>query len=234
MLHQAIETRIKPRLFCYYSFMDIDKSAKTIWDYMQLNQTLHKTDAIFVLCSLDTRVADYAAELYLQGYADTVIISGGVGELTKDRFLESEATVFANIITSAGVPAKDIILESKSTNTGENVRFTYDLLKKTKRKVSSFILVQKPYMERRTFATFKKQWPEPNTEIQVTSPRVSFDDYFTEDMNKDLVVNIMNGDLQRMREYPKLGYQIEQDIPDSVWRAHEYLIDAGFTKHLIK
>lgn len=214
--------------------MDIDKNAKVVWDYMQLNQKLRKADCIFVLCSLDTRVAEYAARLYLEGYASKIIISGKGGELTKGRFLKAEAEVFADIIISAGVPFEDIILESKSTNTGENIRFTYELLKKLNKNFLSFILVQKPYMERRTFATFKKQWPEPNTKFQVTSPRVTYDEYFTEDMPRDLVINIMNGDLQRIREYPKLGYQVEQDLPDNVWRAHEYLIDAGFTKHLIK
>lgn len=214
--------------------MDIDKRAKTIWEYMQLNQQLHKADAIFVLCSLDTRVAEYAAKLYLDGYAKTVIISGGVGELTKNRFTKPEAEVFADIIASTGVPVNDIILESASTNTGENIRFTYDLLKTLDRKFSSFILVQKPYMERRTFATFKKQWPEPETEIQVASPRISYENYFTQDQSKELVINIMVGDLQRIREYPKLGYQTEQIIPENVRHAYEQLVAAGFTKHLIK
>ena len=36
------------------------------------------------------------------------------------------------------------------------------------------ICVQKPYMERRTFATGKIWWPE--TEILVTSPLLSIDD----------------------------------------------------------
>ncbi len=214
--------------------MDIDEHAKIIWDYMQLNQQLHKADAIFVLCSLDTRVAEYAAQLYRGRYAQSIVISGGVGELTKDRFTKPEAEVFADIIISAGVPKEKIILESNSTNTGENIRFTYDLLKTLGKKFTSFILVQKPYMERRTFATFKKQWPESYTDIQVTSPRISYEDYFTEDMNKELVINIMVGDLQRIREYPKVGYQIKQDIPNSVWYAYEQLVDAGFTKHLIR
>ena len=43
----------------------------------------------------------------------------------------------------------------------------------------------------------------------------------------------MVGDLQRIREYPKLGYQIEQEIPAKVWRAYEKLGAAGYDKHLI-
>jgi hypothetical protein len=44
--------------------------AKLIWDYMQVKGELKKADAIFVLCSLDTRVAERAAQLYLDGLAN--------------------------------------------------------------------------------------------------------------------------------------------------------------------
>jgi hypothetical protein len=46
------------------------------------------------------------------------------------------------------------------------------------------------------------------------------------------VINIMVGDLQRIRIYPAKGFQIPQDIPDEVWTAYERLVKWGFTKHL--
>jgi hypothetical protein len=42
------------------------------------------------------------------------------------------------------------------------------------------------------------------------------------------------GDLQRIKEYPKLGFQIEQNIPDEVWDAWERLVALGYSKHLVK
>ena len=213
--------------------IDIDTNARILWDYMQMRMSLSPADAIFVLCSLDTRVADRAAELYHQGYAEWVIVSGGVGVLTKDRFDKPEAQVFADILVASGVPRDHIIIEDKSTNTGENIRFTYDLLNTFGHDFHSFILVQKPYMERRTYATFMKKWPGGDTNIMVTSPHTGYEEYFTQDMPKELVMHIMVGDMQRIREYPKLGFQIEQAIPDGVWAAYENLIKAGFTKHLI-
>lgn len=212
----------------------IDQDAKIIWDYMQMHERLQPADAIFVLCSLDTRVAERAAELYHQGYAPWVIVSGGVGTLTKDRFTKPEADVFAEILQRAGVPEDRIIRENTSTNTGENIRFTYALLQQLGHVFSSFILVQKPYMERRTYATFMKQWPGEQVHMNVTSPHISYEDYFTADMPKDLVINIMVGDLQRIKDYPAKGFQIEQTIPADVWAAYERLVAAGFTRHLIK
>lgn len=213
--------------------MDIDRNAQIIWDYMNMNQAPSKVDAIFVLCSLDTRVANRAAQLYIDGYADQIIVSGGSGVLTKDIFDKSEAQIFTDIIVGMGVPKEKIILEDKSTNTGENIRFTYELLKKLNKQFESFILVQKPYMERRTYATFMKQWPDKSTRISVTSPDIDYANYFTEAMPKEMVINIMVGDLQRIREYPSKGFQIEQDIPESVATAYDELVSAGYTRHLI-
>ncbi len=218
---------------CYDVHMDVDEPAKIIWDYMQLNQPPRHADAIFVLCSKDTRVAERAAELFASGYAELVIVSGGAGKLTKDAFTKPEAQVFQDILVQTGVPRDRIILEDKSTNTGENIRFTYDLLERLGDSFRSFILVQKPYMERRTYATFKKQWPDSTAEITVTSPPIPYEAYFTETLPKELVLNVMVGDLQRIREYPKLGFQIEQDIPVEVWGAYEKLVAAGYIKHLI-
>jgi hypothetical protein len=96
------------------------------------------------------------------------------------------------------------------------------------------ILVHKPYMERRTFATFKKQWPDKNTEILVTSPNIPFEKYPTEEKNFNDMINIMVGDLQRIKEYPKMGFQVEQQIPDEVWQAYLELVKFGFTDQIMK
>ena len=53
----------------------IDELARKIWDYHHLNHTLEKTDIILALGSNDLRVAEYAAELYLQGWAPLLLFS---------------------------------------------------------------------------------------------------------------------------------------------------------------
>jgi hypothetical protein len=87
-------------------------------------------------------------------------------------------------------------------------------------------------MERRSYATFKKNWPDKN--LLVTSPQINFSDYATEEIPLEKVINIMVGDLQRIRLYPAMGYQIFQEIPDEVWTACEDLIASGFNSHLMK
>jgi uncharacterized SAM-binding protein YcdF (DUF218 family) len=204
--------------------------AKKLWDYHHLDHTPQKSDCILVLGSHDLRVADRGAELYLQGWAPILIFSGGLGNVTKGIWKDPEADRFARIALDKGVPAEAIFIENQSTNTGENILFTQRLLHEKGLHPQSFLLVQKPYMERRSYATFKKQWPDKD--LIVTSPQISFEDYPTEEISMEKVINIMVGDLQRIRIYPGKGFQIPQDIPDDVWAAYERLMAQGFNKHL--
>jgi uncharacterized SAM-binding protein YcdF (DUF218 family) len=210
----------------------IDKSAKILWDYLHMDTELRHADAIIALCSFDVRVAERAAQLFLDGFGDYLVFSGGVGRNTAGKFDQPEAQLFAAIAEKMGVPHSAILVEDQSTNTGENIRFSYQLLQQKGLQPQSLILIQKPYMERRTYATFKKQWPGPPIDCLVTSPQIDYENYFDEANPKELVINVMVGDLQRIKEYPKLGYQIEQKIPDQVWRAYEDLIQLGYDKQL--
>ena len=210
----------------------IDQLAQTIWDYHQLNHQLKPSDLILTLGSNDTRVAEYAADLYLQGFAPLVMFSGNVGALTKDQFTKPEAEVFADIARNKGVPDEAILREPDSTNTGENIDFSRRVLAARGLDPTSIILVQKPYMERRAFATFRQHWPEKD--VIVASPPIPFSDYPNQLLPKDKVINIMVGDLQRIKYYPAKGFQIAQEIPDEVWQAYETLVALGYDQHLMK
>jgi len=200
-----------------------------------MNHELQKSDVIVVLCSHDTIVAERGARLFLDGWAPLLVFTGGLGAITRQLWSDPEAERFARIAVGMGVPADRILIENRATNTGENVAFTRDLLALRGLDPGTFILVQKPYMERRTFATFQKVWPGKS--VRVTSPQLSMDDYFAryshQSLTVDDVISIMVGDLQRIREYPARGFQIPQDIPDEVWDAYDELVRAGYDRHLM-
>ena len=206
-----------------------------LWHYHQMNHALVKSDAILVLCSHDTSVAGRGAQLFLDGWAPRLIFSGGLGVITKHLWEEPEAQLFARIALEMGVPSEHILIEDRSTNTGENVLFTKRLLAARGLDPRSFIVVQKPYMERRSYATFKKVWP--GKDLVVTSPRATLDEYLARYSNQELttedVISIMVGDLQRIRLYPDKGFQIAQEIPDDVWQAYEELVKAGYDTRLV-
>jgi uncharacterized SAM-binding protein YcdF (DUF218 family) len=201
-----------------------------------MHHTMRPADLILVLCSHDMGVAARGAELWLQGLAPRLVYSGGLGAITSRLWSEPEADQFARVAVAMGVPAEHVIIENQSTNTGENVQFTRRVLEASGIDPSTVILVQKPYMERRAFATFHKMWP--GKEVLVTSPQVSFDDYLArysnESLSADDVISIMAGDLQRIRVYPSKGFQIHQDIPEAVWAAFEELVSLGYDRHLVR
>ena len=206
-----------------------------IWDYHQLHHELSRADALLVLCSHDTRVAEYAAQLFLEGWAPLLIFSGGLGSITRRLWREPEADQFAAIARALGVPPQSILIENASTNTGENIVFTRRLLAARGLAPRTVIVVQKPYMERRSFATFRKLWPDPR--VIVTSPPATLDEYLAhysnDNLSEDEVIHIMVGDLHRIRVYPAMGFQIHQDIPADVWDACEELIRAGYDARLV-
>ena len=205
--------------------------ARKLWDYHHLYHIPAPSDCILVLGSLDLRVANRGAELYLEGLAPYIVFSGGLGNITKRMWKDPEAELFARIALDLGVPSEAIFTEDRSTNTGENILFTQRLLEEKGLHPHKFLLVQKPYMERRSFATFKKHWPDK--ELLVTSPQIAFENYATPEMPIEQVIDLMVGDLQRIKVYPEKGFQIPQDIPDDVWAAYEKLVGWGFTRHLI-
>ena len=149
---------------------------------------------------------------------------------------DPEAEVFRKRALELGIPDSQILIENESTNTGENIVFSYSLLKQKALLPRSLIIVQKPYMERRAYATFMKQWPGKADDITVyvTSPDIDLLDYPNEavgDLND--VISVLLGDMARIKLYEEKGFQIFQLVPDNVQKAFERLKNSGkFDSHM--
>jgi uncharacterized SAM-binding protein YcdF (DUF218 family) len=215
---------------------EIDRLAKILWDYHHLYQELAPADIILCFTSFDLSVPKYVAELYKRGFAPEILVSGknAIAGFQSTDWGMTEAEKFAEVMVENGVPREKIILETEGMNSGENVRNSYELLKKLHKIPKRIILVQKPTMERRTYATFKNFWPEKEYQFMVSSPQYSYEEYVGPIIDRETIINIMVGDLQRIKLYPAMGFQVPQEIPAEVWDAYEKLVAAGYDKHLIK
>jgi uncharacterized SAM-binding protein YcdF (DUF218 family) len=209
----------------------IDSDARLIWDYHHVGHTLAAADAIIVLGSHDTRVAERGADVFLAGWAPLIVFSGYLGALTSDIWTRPEAEIFAEVAEARGVPRDRMLLETRATHTGENVSFSRALLAERGIHPGRIIAVQKPYMERRTLATFQQRWPE--VEVMVTSPQLDFDTYPTDEIRRDDIIHIMMGDLQRLTVYGEKGWSARQVIPPEVAGAFDRLVAAGYTRRLL-
>jgi Uncharacterized conserved protein len=216
--------------------MEEIKLVKKIWEYMYLGEKIEKADCILGLGTYDLNIPQKCAELYHQGYANKIIFSGALGKQTDEMFKKSEAQIFAEIAMNYGVPENKIYIEDKATNTGENIKNSFELMKKENINIKSCIIVQKPYMQRRIRATFEAIFQKTDIKIYITSPDISFDEYFKMDLGiskKDIINNIVS-DLQRIKIYPEKGFQTFQEIPIDVWKAYEILVELGYDKYVVK
>lgn len=205
---------------------------ESLWEFHVLDSGPVKADIILALGSHDLRVADHAGELFRSGAAPLVVVTGGAGKVTGKVWSRSEAALYAERISALGVPDESLILEDLSTNSSENFSFSRGLLADKGIDLRSGIIVSKPYMARRALATAHMHWSELTWFAR--PPLMNVWDYPTSDVPLDRMINLMVGDLQRLRVYAEKGFQAPVDVPEDVWSAYERLAARGFDQFVIK
>jgi len=96
----------------------------------------------------------HAADLYHQGKAPIVLLSGGNIEWM-ERIQNSPAADMQQILLKLGVPQKDIFLQTKSQNTHEDAVFSAEILKG--KGIKRILLVTSAMHMSRSVALFEKQ-----------------------------------------------------------------------------
>ena len=214
---------------------EVLSTLKIVWDSLYTVDELQKADVIMAFGCADLMVAQRAANLYLEGYAPYLVFSGGLGKGTEGRLLKSEAEGYAEIAEQLGVPRKCMILETRSTNTGENLRFTHELLKDYH--FRDAIVVHQPNMGKRIRATLEKQWPDPNVRFRIAPADRSVENYLERlqsyGLDEHQIISNIVGDFQRMDVYAKLGYQTPVEMPKEAWEAFEKMKALGYTRYII-
>ncbi|WP_084964258.1 YdcF family protein [Thermoactinospora rubra] len=203
---------------------------ETLWNYHDMHHVVRPADVGIGLGSHDAGVATCAADLYLRGMFPLIVFTGANAPTTVNEFPRGEAVHYREHAIHRGVPAEAILIEPTATNTGENISRTRDLLSKEGLEIRSAVIISRPYQQRRAYATCKKLWPE--IDITCASLSMSLDDYL-EKIGPDRVINMLVGDTQRIMEYPKLGFAVEQPVPADVQSSYERLVQAGYTSRLI-
>jgi uncharacterized SAM-binding protein YcdF (DUF218 family) len=207
------------------------RDARVLWEYHQLNHELRVCSAGIGLGSHDLGVAAEAARLFHAGLFPVLVFSGASTPTTYGRFPCGEAVHYRQHAVSLGVPEDAILVEPTAVNTGQNIERSRALLQQAGIMVSSVLLISKPYMERRAYATCRKVWPDADPVC--ASERVPLEDYLQRIGDSRMVIDMMVGDVQRIIEYPPRGYAVPQPVPDDVLAAYHRLIRAGFTTRLL-
>lgn len=205
-------------------------AVEVLWAYDTMGHTLGRCDVAIVLGCHDLGVADVAASIYHAGLAPILVCSGATNQTWAKRFPRGEAAHFSERAIELGVPTEAVISEPNATNTGENIVFSRRALAATGVFPSSVLLVSMPYMQRRAYATSRRQWPE--MKAVCASEQVEFSSYARAIGDVRLVVECLVGDTQRVFEYPRLGFAIEQPATAQVHDAFRHLCALGYDGRL--
>ncbi|MFD8343557.1 YdcF family protein [[Kitasatospora] papulosa] len=207
------------------------EDAELLWDFQQMHHEPRQCSVGIGLGSHDLGVADVAADLYKRGLVPLLVFSGATSRTTQERMPRGEAEHYRERAVELGVPAEVILVEPNARNTGENIRFSRQLLEREGVDVSSVLLVSKPYEERRAHATARKLWPD--VEIVSASASMTLAEYVDSIGDRRLVLDMLVGAQQRLLVYPERGFMVSQRIPGPVAAAYERLCDAGFTSRVV-
>ncbi|WP_060181077.1 YdcF family protein [Streptomyces sp. IMTB 1903] len=205
--------------------------AEQLWDFQQMHHEPRPCSVGIGLGSHDLGVADVAVELYQRGLVPLIVFTGATSRTTRERMPRGEAEHYRERALELGVPGEAVLVETNARNTGENIRFSRDLLADRRVDVSSVLLISKPYEERRAYATARKLWPE--VEIISASAPMTLAEYVGSIGDPRLVLDMLVGAQQRLLVYPQQGFMISLDAPAHVTAAYERLRSDGFTSRLV-
>ena len=107
---------------------------------------------------------DHALELWQQGYAPTIVVTGG--RRPGDRF--TEATASADYLIARGVPDSAILREVQGTSTWQSLAATARILRN--RGVESVLVVSDPYHSLRARETARELGLDAHASPTLTSP----------------------------------------------------------------
>ena len=190
-----------------------------------------------------------------------LLISGGIGHSTtylydavlrhpRYRAIETagraEAAILADIAHRFwDIPRDQILVEDRSTNCGENARFTLQMMAERGLSPAAAIVVQDPTMQRRTMATFarvRQDIPGPTRwlshpgfipQLQRTAGDVAFAAPGDGAWPVARYLSLLLGELPRLRDdeqgYGPRGrdFIAHVDIPDEIAAAWRCLRDDG-------
>lgn len=233
------------------------KNINIIGEFLAMRDVIpKKVDAIILLGSSLIFHLDLVAEMYHLGRVNEIIIVGGIGHST--QFLydnlttyipykkywdshQSEADIYYTILHAFyQIPKDKIIVENQSTNCGNNATYAYNKIREQGRTYTNILLIQDPTMQRRSHASFLKEWKDKKTKFLNYAPIIpelamkkNGQMFFKAPLNPpwtiERYIELVMGEIPRLRDNENgygpngEGFIVHVDIPDEVEEAYKFL-----------
>lgn len=222
---------------------------------------LEQAEQLILLGNSILYTAELAAEALNSGLAKQLMIVGGVGHSTvhlrenvrnSSRYQDievegkAEADILSDIILRiTDIPVQDILLETASTNCGNNATYALQMINNLNKEPRSIILLQDPTMQLRTMASFRKAWERTEERVSfihfapfIPQVKVQGDDLVFDGLESfgaiwsmERFLSLIMGEIPRLRDDQNgygpngRGFITHVDIPESVLSAYDRLLE---------
>ena len=214
-----------------------------------------RADVIVLVGSSLLQAAETVADAWARRAADVLLIAGGEGHSTDDlrhrvrsRYPDidvdgrPEAAILADVLTDGlGLGHDDVLLETASTNCGENAAMAREVLTAHGIQPETLVVVQDPLMQRRTMATFEKAWrdalpvrflscPPFVPAVAVRGDELIFSEPSAPAWTMRRFLSLLMGEIPRLRDDERgygprgRGFIVHVDIPEEVEAAYDRLL----------
>lgn len=142
-----------------------------ISNFIFISNIPERVDAIFLPGGSHPAQPEYAAQLFLNGYAKIIVPAGGIS-IKRDKWpgVQSKADIyngdyrsdcdfFTDVLVKNGVPAKFIIGENRSSHTRDNAFFSKELLEEQSIDIQTGMVVCKAFHARRCLMLYQMAFP---------------------------------------------------------------------------
>ena len=208
-----------------------DRALETVHAYLAQADALpaEPADVVLGLGHFDRAIPRLCAELALAGRARWIVFSGGVGAGSGD-FSQPEALEFRDELRRhrPAAEARLALLETRSTNTGENLAFTTAALAETRPDLRpgaglrTAIVVTTPCRLRRALATVARHWPAVHA-CGVAPERSLADEAALYARHGTALPAQLAGEVERLVAYPARGFIAPVTVPAEVLAAARQL-----------
>ena len=196
-------------------------AAESVYYYLAAveEHPLQPADVIVGFGHFDLRIARTCGDLWQQGLASRILFTGGVGAGSADLGMP-EAEAFAIELRKAipDFPSDCLLVEPHSTNNGENVRFSLEVLQQADISSGSAILVATPFRQRRVNQTWSKVTHGVPSQSAPPKPDLQTDRHIFAHKGEDLIAQL-SGEIARLQNYPQRGWIADTAIPSDILTA---------------
>lgn len=211
---------------------------------------IKKVDVLMVLGSDLPDIVRIGSEMYHKGLCQYLMFCGGIGhsterlkkkvseilEIDMEQLPASEAEIYAELaIKKYEIPEEKIVLEKKSTNTSENIKFALEILQEKGIPYQSILLLQDPILQYRSYVSAQEYITEETVLISYAPlvPEITEEDKILPEYpylwTKERFFELILGEIWRLRDDENgygpngAGYFGHVDIPDDIEADYEMI-----------